>query len=209
MRKKSLNALYGSYAARSRSLLSRSAPSLPADPAEMMICEPIHRDSLAFLVVRLQHLWGEFCRELVVRSALGGCVTRTGVYLPPAAGVNRVRDIPNIIKQFTKEEFSGSRSHWEDPSFAIRHTRRLQVANFNQISLGLGSVTILDHLKSVRNFIVHPNSNTGPKYLQTTRTLGFRGMPPIQLINQHSLGGATIFEMWVLELESAAWVAVA
>ena len=206
MRKKSLNALYVSYVSRSRSLLSRFAASRQSG---MTICEPLHRDASAFVVVRLQHLWGEFCRELVVRSATGGCATRTGLYLPPAPGVNRVRDIPHIIARHTREQFSGSRTHWEDPQFAIRHAQRLQVGNFSQMSLGLGSVTILDQLKSVRNFIVHPNGNTGPKYLQTTRTLGFRGMPPIQLINQRSIGGATIFEMWVSELEAAAYAAVA
>ena len=206
MRKKSLSALYGSYVARSRSLLSRFAVSRQA---VVTICEPLHRDGATFLVVRLQHLWGEFCRELVVRSATGGCTTRTGLYLPPAPGVNHVRDIPNIIRRLTKEQFSGSRSHWEDPSFALRHAQRLQVANLSQMSLGLGSVTILDQLKSVRNFIVHPNDNTGPKYLQTARALRFRGMPPIQLINQRYLGGATIFEMWASELEAAAYAAVA
>ena len=175
----------------------------------MTICEPLHRDGSAFLVVRLQHLWGEFCKELVVRSATGGCVTRTGLYLPPAPGVKRVKDIPNIIARHTRQQFSGSRTHWEDPQFAIGHAQRLQVANFRQLSLGLGSVTILDQLKSVRNFIVHPNDNTGPKYLQTTMTLGFRGMPPTQLINQSSIGGATIFEMWVSELEATAYAAVA
>ena len=205
MRKKSLNALYGSYAARSRSLLSRFAASRQAGVA---IYEPLHRDGSAFLVVRLQHLWGEFCRELVVRSATGGCATRTGLYLLPAPSVKRVSDIPGVIARHTREQFSGSRTHWEDPQFAIRHARRLQVANFNRISQGLGAVTILDQLKDVRNFIVHPNGNTGPRYLQTTRMLGFRGMPPTQLINQRSPGGATIFETWVSELEGAAWNAV-
>lgn len=189
--------------------MARSAASLPTNPAEMAVCVPIHQASLLFLVVRLQHLWGEFCRELVVRSAIGDCVTRTGVYVPPAPGVKRIKDIPNIIAQHTREQFSGSRTHWEDPQFAIRHAQRLQVTNFRQLSLGLGSVTILDQLKNVRNFIVHPNDNTGPKYLQTTRTLGFRGMPPIQLINQRFIGGATIFETWVSELEAAAYAAVA
>ncbi len=208
MRKKSLNALYGSYVARSTSLLSRFATQLPKNPAESALCEPVHHDGSAFLVVRLQHLWGEFCRELVIRSAMGGCVTRTGLRLPPAPGVKRARDLPNITGQFTKRSFTGPGSQWEIPSFAIDQARYLQVANLNQISLGLGSVTILDRLKGVRNFIVHPNELTASRYYLTARTLGFPGLPPVQLLNQILQGGATVFQTWASDLETAAWVAV-
>ena len=209
MRKKPLNALYDLYAARSASLLARFAAPLPEKPAERALCEPVHRDSSAFLVVRLQHLWGEFCRELVVRSAMGGSATRTGLRLPPAPGVNHVRDLPTITRQFTRQPFSGPRSQWEIPRFAIDQARHLQVANFNQISLGLGSITTLDDLKCVRNFIVHPSESTALRYYQATRNLGFSGLPPIQLLNQRLPGGATVFHTWVSDLETAAWVAVA
>ena len=209
MRKKSLNALYGSYFARSRLLSSRSAVSLPANMVEAMTCEPVHRAGLAFLVIRLQHLWGEFCRELVVRSAIGGCVTRTGQYLSPAPGVNRVCDLPTITARFTRQPFSGPRSQWEDPSYALRQASYLKVVNFNEISMSLGAVTILNHLKPVRNFIVHPNKDTRTKYIHIARTLGFPGVSPIQLINQQLPGGATIFGSWLSELETAAWNAVA
>lgn len=208
MRKKSLNALYGSYVARSRSLMSRSLASLPANPSEMAVCEPVHRDGLLFLVLRLQHLWGEFCRELVVRSAIGGCVTRTGAYVSPAPDVNHVRDLPTITKQFTKQPFTGPRSQWEVPSFAMDQARFLQVANFNRISLGLSAVNIMDYLKPVRNFIVHPNERTSARYAQAARSLNFPGLSPIQLLSQRLPGGVTIFGNWILQLENAAWNAV-
>lgn len=205
MRKKSLNALYGSFVARSRSLTSRSIASLPADPAEMAVCTPVHQDGLLFLVVRLQHLWGEFCRELVVRSAIGDCVTRSGLRLPPAPGVNHVRELPII----TNRPLPDRSAQWEAPQFAIGQARRLKVANFIQLSLGLGSVTMLEHLRNVRNFIVHPNKDTRPRYYQTARELGYPGMPPAQLLSQRLPGGVTIFDDWISELETAAWNAVA
>ena len=209
MRKKPLNALYGSYVARSRSLMSRSLAGLPADPAEMAICEPVHLDSLLFLVVRLQHLWGEFCRELVVRSAIGGCVTRTGAYVPPAPDANHVRDLPAITGQFTKQPFTGPRSQWEVPSFAIDQARFLRVANYGRISLALSAVSVIDYLKPIRNFIVHPNARTSASYNQAARGLGFPGFSPVQLLNQRQPGGATIFGVWISQLEAAAWNAVA
>ncbi len=209
MRKKPLNTLYGSYAARSRSLIFWSLADLPADPAEMAVCEPVHRDGLLFLVVRLQHLWGEFCRELVVRSAIGGCVTRTGVYVPSAPGANHVRDLPTVTSQFTKLPFTGPRSQWEVPSFAINQARFLQVANLNQIIQGLSVVNVIDYLKPVRNFIVHPNVRTSARYDQAARSLGFPGFSPIRLLSQSLPGGAAIFGVWISQLETAAWNAVA
>lgn len=210
MRKKSLGSFYASYSKRSQSVLARFASNLPSDPVEMAVCEPLHRDGVAFLMVRLQALWGEFCRELIVRSAIGDCETRTGMHLRPAPGVKHVRDIPAITKQFTKQPFWGPGSQWEDPNFAIRQAGFLNVANRNQIALGLGSVTTsTDHLKRVRNFIVHPNKDTRTKYTQAIRILGFRGSLPIQLINQRLPGGVTIFGSWVSNLEIAAWNAIA
>ena len=210
MRKKPLSSLYDSYAKRSQAILSCSVASLPLDPAEMAVCEPVHQNGGAFLVVRLQALWAEFCRELIVRSAIGNCQSRTGLLVAPALRVKHVRDLPGITRQFTKQPFAGPGAQWEDPVFAIRQARFLGVSNLNQISIGLGSVTTsLGYLKRVRNFIVHPNRDTKAKYIQTARTLGFLGAFPTQLVNQHLPGGVTILATWVSDLEIAAWNAVA
>ncbi len=209
MRKKPLSILYDSYSKRSRAILSRSVASLPLDPVDRAVCEPIHQDGLSFSVVRLQALWAEFCRELIVRSALGNCQTRTGLLVTPAPSVKHVRDLPSVTRQFTRQPFLGPGSQWEDPVFAIRQARFLAVSNLNQISVGLGSVTTsLGYLKRVRNFVVHPNHDTKAKYLQTTRTLGFLGALPTELVSQNLPGGVTILAAWVSDLETAAWNAV-
>ena len=189
--------------------MSRSAASLPADPAEMAVCTPVHQDGFLLLAVRLQHLWGEFCRELVIRSAIGGCVTRTGLQLLPAPEVKRVSDLPTIARRFSNRSFTGPGSLWEVPSIAIGRARSLQVANYHQISLGLSAVNVIDYLKPVRNFIVHPSGSSISGYSQAARSLGFPGLSPIQLLSQRLPGGGTIFDDWVSALEIAAWNAVA
>ena len=187
-------------------MTSRFLIELPTEPAEVRLCESIHRDGRAYLVIKLQHLWGEFCRELVVRSAIGGCETRTGQTLPRVSGIKRVRDITNINPTLS----SGPQSHWEDPAFAIKQARRLQVANYNEIGLGLGSVsTNLTNLKCVRNFIVHPNRITRGKYFHMTRSMGFSGCTPDRLLHQYLAGGVTVFDDWISKLNAAAWNAVA
>ena len=174
----------------------------------MKICDPIHRDGRAYLVVRLQHLWGEFCRELIVRSAIGGCITRNGHTLPRVSGVKRVSDIPKTIG---RKELAGPGLNWEEPSFTIRYASQLHVANYNAISIGLSSIAVanINHIKGIRNYIVHPNSFTHRHYAQIAAALGFRGLMPDQLLSQFLPGRVTMFEAWVSDLLSAAWNAIA
>ncbi len=206
MIKKPLTSLYERYKRRSSSLNARFMVKLPENPDERVACEPMHQDGRAYLVARLQHLWGEFCRELVVKSALGGCETRTGKILPHASGVKRVSDVPQIAKT----PLAGVRSNWDDPEFTIDQAMRLKVANFNDIELGLAPVSIVaDNIRCVRNYIVHPNSRTSSRYAQTARVLGFSGLPPDQLLSRTVPGGETVFENWLSILILAAWSSVA
>ena len=205
MRTKPLLHVYGMFLRRSHALGSRLEVQLPLHPDEAEMCEPVHRDAQVFLAIRLQHLWGEFCRELVVRSVLGNCSTRSGRRVPPAPGAIRVRDLPNI----SRLPFWGRGTYWEDPKFALRQARRLNVVNYNYIALGLTSASsVLDELKTVRNFITHPNRSTAAEYIQLTRVRGLRGLSPEQFLRQRTPGGATIFGTWTRQLETAAWNAV-
>ena len=207
MQAKPLISLYGRYEWRSNSLNERFAAKLPVDPEESRICEPVHQDSRAYLVVRLQQLWGEFCRELIVRSAIGGCATRTSQTLPRTQGMKRVSDILKVIRL---KDLGSPAAKWEEPAFAIDQAMRLKVANFNGIDLGLGQAsTVASHVKVVRNYIVHPNSHNRNRYTNMTRVLGFRGLAPNQLLSQTVPGGRTVFEDWVSTLNLAAWNAVA
>lgn len=86
----------------------------------------------------------------------------------------------------------------------------MQLANYDQIYLGLSTVHFIeDRLKPVRNFIVHPSASSASKYDQVARSLSFPGLSPIQSLNRRLTGGATIFGVWISQLETAAWNAVA
>ena len=210
MRIKSLTHLYGSFSRRSSSLAIKRSTPFPVDPVERDSCEPIHQDGVSFLVVRLQTLWAEFCRELILRSAIGGCATRTIQSLPAASNVKIVKDVQTIVEtQSPKGKFVGFGARWEEPTYAIQQAQKLRVANFQNISLGLGSAaTDCTNLKVVRNFIVHPNQHTRGRYDQMALVLGFYGLAPSELVNQRPQGGPTIFDYWVMNLENAARNAV-
>ena len=162
------------------------------------------------MVVRLQSLWAEFCRELIVRSAIGGCATRTIQSLPEAMNVKIVKNVQDIVEtQSPKGKYSGFGARWEEPTYAIQQAQKLRVANFGNISLGLGiAATDCANLKAVRNFIVHPNQHTRGRYEQVALVLGYQGITPSQLVNQRSQGGTTIFDGWVAILNLAARNAV-
>ena len=206
MRTKPLTYIYGLYLSRSQTLVGRLATKLPTNPVEARECEPVHHDGFAFQMIRIQHLWGEFCRELVVRSAMGGCTTRTGNQLSRVPHVSRVSDLPKV----TKLAFAGRGSNWEEPKFALKQAAILSVSNYLDVNLGIGSAsTVLADLKVVRNFLTHPNQATAKIYDQLARENGFRGLSPDQFLQQLTPGGATIFEAWSRNLIVAAWNAVA
>ena len=207
MHRKPLTSIYGRYERRSNSLKERFRAKLPRNSEEREVCEPVHQDGRAYLIVRLQQLWGEFCRELIVRSAMGGCLTRNGLILPKVPGVRRVSDINTVIKL---KDLAGPGSKWEEPAFAVDQAIRLTVANLHGIDLGLGQASVVaDNIKSIRNYIVHPNRSNKVRYAHTTMVLGFRGLPPDELLFQAVPGGETVFENWLSTLTRAAWDAVA
>ena len=207
MRIKPLTSLYARYATRNRALRERFFAELPVGAEAESICGPIHKDGRAYLVIRLQHLWGEFCRELLVRSAFGGSVTRTGQTLPRAAEMRHIADIRCAM---SLKEFSGPRNNWENPVFTIGKAELLQVANRSNMDLGLGSVSVeLESIKSVRNYLTHPNERTNRRYAQLVKEFGFEPLSPDQFLTQRLVGGDTVLEYWLSTLNRAAWTAVA
>ena len=199
--------LYGRYSGRNHSLRELFAAKLPIDSTEKLICEPVHQSSRAYLVIRLQQLWGEFCRELIVCSAIGGCTTSTNQRLTRAPGVKRVSDILKVIKL---RDLASPSAKWEEAQYTIDQARQLDVANFSTINLGLGGASgVTDNIKCVRNYLVHPNRNNSIRYTNTVNALGFNNLLPDQLLFQTIPGGETVFENWLSTLTLAAWNAVA
>ncbi len=200
MRRDSLPLLYARYERRSRELSDRFRASLLSS----FPCESIHPDGRLYLLCRLQALWGEFSRELIVRSALGGCRTRRGVILAKAPGVNNMADIRRALG---KTMLQSPGMYWEDPKSAVMYANALKVNNYQEISKGLASAKTED-IKSLRNFIVHPNAWTRLRYEQVARNLRMSGMSPDRMLSQPIPGGATLFESWVHQLLIAAWNSV-
>lgn len=155
------------------------------------------------VVNRLQYLFGQFCCELVVRSAMGGCVTRTGRALSRVGGVRKVSDISHI----TGKPLAGPQAKWDDPVFAIGLSATLGVTNQVEIGRGLQSANLGD-LKLLRDYVIHPNLHTALRYTGMIRLHGLREIDPDQFLRHQPIGGSAMFEGWVQNLLDSAWNAV-
>lgn len=199
-----LSRLYKRYAARNALMLERFLSPAPFDTYAARFCSQTHKDGRAHLVVRLQHLWGEFSKELVLKSAIGDGFTRFGKML---VRVGTMKSPPSNQKLVDTLK-SGPSTHWEDPDYAITQAQKFSVVNYHEISLGLGSAG-LHEIKAVRNYIVHPTRNSREKFERAARNRGASGANPDIFVKQRTLGGSTLFEEWSSNLLLAAWNAIA
>lgn len=97
---------------------------------------------------------------------------------------------------------------WFDAAESIEAARRLKVANIAEISAGLGlSPSPLPEMRAVRNYLAH-KSSTAVAQLQV-----YLPAPDTDKVHAHlcdvSLGGASRFEGWSLQLEQMARIAAA
>lgn len=195
---------YAHFVARTGSLASDFRSPLPKNRPYSGTCPPIHEYGRLKLVIRLQMLWGEYCRELVVSSALGDTRTLGGTVLTRVGGVSSATDIINIA---TAESGGGRLPPWHRPRFAVQVAARLSVRNLFEIKQGLSAVSPADDLLAVRNYVVHPTRVTKARYLTVTQRLRSSGVGPHSLLSTLLPGGATLFEAWVADLQTIALVA--
>lgn len=195
-----LASIYGRFFWRTDLILTVLQSPLPENVAAAEICRPIHEAGAAYLVIRLQALWGEYCRNLIILSARGNALTIGGKPIPPAPGIAGFAAIRHILGNHFG---GGPGTHWDNPGWAIQRANQLNPTNQSQIRLGLESAPV-DKLRLVRNFLVHPNQQTNPRYQELAEDLGFSGAAPKELLNS-SFEGGTVIESWVADFQLAAY----
>ena len=206
MAQRKLSDLYAHFAGRTEALLRHFLTMPPTAPVTLngMTTDRLFGYSRGFLVNRLFHLWGEFCRGLVVASALGGYKRLNGVLVGRAPNISRPSDIPQVIKE---KSVAGPGLRWEDPTWTARKVNQLQLNNGRQILLGIGAAPY-DDLRRVRNFVVHPNPHTRSEFEVVAVTYSLFGVDSDDLLLHRLPGGGTVMEGWVRDLQSAALDAV-
>ena len=193
--------LYSHFFSRTDRLVSKYSDTITADSGPRSSYTEIHKDFRFFCVIRLQHLWGEFCRELLVRSSIGGFYTIGGTQLPQVVGISHPRDVDRVAQQ-TLGRYTIA---WHVPQLAGRIARTLSPANVTQIVTALSSTSPIDDIRTIRNHIVHPNAGTRSRYSAVARRYGvFDSDPDAILSAKISPGNITRFEYWIIQLQAIA-----
>ena len=193
--------MYFRFARRTERIFTAFATPLPSNPQDAATCEFIHLAGEVQLINRLLVLWGEYCRNLVIISALGGALTMQGTLLAPSAGVRRFSDIRTKLGV---NFGAGPGTKWDDPQWALARANLLSPVNRVQIGLGLGTAPVRD-LKLVRNFLIHPNEHTRNNYQTLARNLGYPRMEPRALLTSNLGMGGTVLESWIDDFQTSAY----
>ena len=201
---KNLGELYAHFIGRTDTLLRNFEAPLPTYPVYALSCVPLHRSGQELLVIRLQHLWAEFCRNLIIRSALGNVRTMGLTMLPASPGIASLADVQRIAMR----ESNGRQPPWHLANFTIRVAHHLGLANYQAISMSIGAVSPIADLLEVRNYIVHPNQRTRISYMLIANRFGMPSGDPVALLKTIQPGGVTLFKDWVAQFQGIAAAAV-
>ena len=206
MPQRKLTTIYGHFHNKTDLLLRHFliAPPTPSGQFDGIAVEVLLGNSRGFLVNRLFHLWGEFCRHLIVASTLGGYRTLGGTTLGKAP---RIQSISDILAALNISSLTGPRLRWGDPHWTATAIRQLQPANLHQITLGVGAAPY-DEFRWVRNYVVHSNPHTRSYFDSVAINYSLMGVRVDDLLLHRLPGGGTMMERWVRDFQHAALDAV-
>lgn len=201
-----LGRIYSAYSHAS----SRIVRGFTAHPTEFdtSTCSDAHGLTREAALIQLQDRWNGFCRSLILRSAVGGIRTLSGLNLVRAYS-SEAAALQALRGTFTGRDRKGANwePKWFDPSEAIDAASRLVIPNYATVSAALGATpSPLEELRCVRNFFAH----RGALAATTMRRVVGVGctLDAHAYVVAPQLGGATRFETWALTMERQARAAV-
>lgn len=203
MGKRNLGILYSRFLSRTEKLIDSFNSSFPAKPIHSTSCRQLQQDGREREIIKLQLYWGQFCQELLIKSAVGSYQTLTGGILTPAT-ISNVSDIylkANTISR--KPNFP-----WHIPTYCTDLAKAIGTHNYNQIKAGLSITAPINDLLSVRNYIVHPSKKTQIAYKRVAIKYGQPDATPMMLLSTAQSSGGTLFSDWVSSLRLMAEMAI-
>ena len=199
--------LYRKFEELTDALVERFQTPIPQAPPFSRTCPPAHEDSQVFVTIRLQNYWGEFCLGLIDASSQGGQETLSGRILAPLYPEASTHETKREVRRIAKEvaaTLALPNPVWHSCGFIVNVARRLGLQNFNEIDFSLSPNLTATYATHVRNFVVHPGPDSEPRFLQVAAHYGLPNSSPVDLLRSRQLGGTTLFEFWVRDLQGAA-----
>ena len=200
---RNLESMYRRFCRRTDHILTAFQTPLPSNPQDAESCQPVHSAGEVQLLNRLLVLWGEYCRNIVIISAIGRVATINGTLLTPAQGIKNFSDVRNRLG---RKAGAGPGTKWDYPDWALQQASTLSPANMSRITTGLTG-TQVDSVRIVRNFLVHPNELTKGSYLTLARNLGYVQIEPKDLLIEYDSAGNRLLELWINQFQISAYEA--
>ena len=206
MPQRTLSIFYRKFYGKTDFVLRDFLVASPANHLDLsgVSVDVVLRHSRNSLMNRLFHLWGEFCRHVIVASALGGYTTVGGSFL---MGAPNIQNISDILSTMRVSSITGPNIRWGDPQWTLAKLNVIRPANLQQIMLGVGSAPY-DEFRRVRNFVIHSNPHTRSNFDSVAVSYSLVGVDADDLLLHRLAGGGTIMENWVRDFQAAALDAV-
>lgn len=203
MSKHNLAIVYSRFFARTERLVKSFNAAIPSRPIHGEYCQALQRDAREREVVKLQLCWGQFCRELIIRSAAGRYRTLTGQQLPPGT-----MSSPSSILTEARSLCRKAYFPWHMPTRCCDLAIRIGAPNAGQIKAGLSVTAPVDDLLAVRNYIEHPSRHSQIRFRRVAIKYGQPQLGPVVLLSTRLSNGRTLFEHWVESFRLMAEIAV-
>lgn len=204
----SLVTIYDRFVSESQEIEMRFQAPTPTDPSYMGSCGVVHPYAQEMCAIRLYIVWEQFCRDLLILSAISSPVTGSGITLTPVPDLHS--DIEVIKKLAKLNNVSQTNLHWGIPSDCIKYAQQLKLSNYANISAGIGlTPNPADNLRCIRNYFAHRSNDTALRLQSVAVALGLPiSTGGLQIIWQLLHGGITVFASWLDELETIASLAI-
>lgn len=146
-----------SFLARTNELLIdfQAAPSTAANAR-------VHKNNREWCVLALHDAWTDYCRGLVISSAISGSRALSGATVPAVPGIRNASQALTTVRTTLNPKGPGYwEPRWGDALWAIRAAQALKIHNVAQVAGSLGSTpSPAEEVRRVRNYIAHRNQST-------------------------------------------------
>lgn len=165
-------------------------------------------------IVRLHDEWAMKCRSLVLDSASGGAVRKSGHRIPRSGVLLRGESPLEAIRRTWKTTGKTMPAVWEprwyDPGEACRAAALLSVVNQPTILAALGAGTTPPVLRTVRNVVAHSLPSCWLRFRELTGNLGLpKDITAAEFATTlDGVSGQMYIQRWVEDLENALWAGV-
>lgn len=172
-------------------------------------CSQSHGPTRVACVINLNDYWSQFCKNVMVSSAVGGWTSRSGVMLSRVTGLGSNNDVMGLLRSTYRSRPPFWEPNWTVASDFIDACRRVGISNLADVSAAIGATgSPAEELRLTRNYLAHRNADTAARAISVLAFYGATAPLDVDaVITRPAHAGAHLFETWVNGLTAVAFTA--